>query len=413
MIWEVSGMSRKWIEREGPRWVEKGIVSHEQVEQIKSLYQDKKHAVGLLPILGSLLVGLGILSFIAANWQEIPQLMRLGLMMAVMAGFYGAGETLLQKGHDKLGLALVSLGLVSFGGGIILIGQMFHLIAYNAGSFILWAAAGALLVWIYRSTYLFLLSLFLFQIAQWYAVDEFYSFSYVSFTLMVITLGSYVWKYRTPLLMWSLSVSWVIQSIMWVGSQDFKFAWMFIPAMVLYVLGDWVKERGAGYALQTAPLLMAFGYAVVLVLFPEAYYGSSYAFPEPLYYTTALVLLFGISLAGKLHQNRVSSSFDWILLAPFFYLPQGMSVLYLLALFFFSLYVMWQGYLEEWRAKINVGTALFLISTMVGYGKLTWDFMDKSLFFVIGGGLLLVLSWFLNRRRKRFFEEIKEGNEHE
>ena len=30
--------------------------------------------------------------------------------------------------------------------------------------------------------------------------------------------------------------------------------------------------------------------------------------------------------------------------------------------------------------------------------KLTWGFIDQSLFFLLGGGLLLGLSWYLRRR---------------
>ena len=60
----------------------------------------------------------------------------------------------------------------------------------------------------------------------------------------------------------------------------------------------------------------------------------------------------------------------------------------MIALFVFSLQLLWRGYAEEWRAKINWGTVLFLLSTLVAYGKLTWDFMDKSLFFILGGVLM-------------------------
>jgi len=35
---------------------------------------------------------------------------------------------------------------------------------------------------------------------------------------------------------------------------------------------------------------------------------------------------------------------------------------------------------------------------MVAYFKLTWAFLDKSLFFLIGGVLLLSMSWYLRRR---------------
>jgi uncharacterized membrane protein len=41
---------------------------------------------------------------------------------------------------------------------------------------------------------------------------------------------------------------------------------------------------------------------------------------------------------------------------------------------------------------------LFVAATAVAYFKLTWGFMDKSLFFLIGGILLLALSWYLRRR---------------
>ncbi len=408
-------MSRKWLEKEAPVWVERGIVTREQADQLLGMYETKQHAVGLLPILGSILVGLGILSFIAANWQDIPQLVRLAMIVLLMIGFYAGGELALRRGHDKLGVALAGLGVVSFGGGIVLIGQMFHLVAYNAGTFILWACAGMAAAFLYRSRYLYLLSLLLFNIAQWYSVAEFDDFSYTAFVLLVAGLGFYGWKSRHSLLIWCFSFSVTVQGLMWAVASDVPFLWMFIPAMALYVLGDWLMdERHGGYALQTAPLAAAFIFAIVMVLsgHERGGIGDGRLLAEPLYYFAALALLLAVSLAGKLRNGRVSSAFEWILLAPFVYLPSGVDILYLLALFFFSLYVLWSGYAEEWRFKINFGTFLFICSTMVAYGKLTWDFMDKSLFFILGGAILIGLSWYLNRRKKKFLHDTKEGNGH-
>ena len=48
--------------------------------------------------------------------------------------------------------------------------------------------------------------------------------------------------------------------------------------------------------------------------------------------------------------------------------------------------------------QLTLGTILFLVATMVAYFKLTWEFLDKSLFFLLGGVLLLGLSWYLRRR---------------
>ncbi|TDF97704.1 DUF2157 domain-containing protein [Paenibacillus piri] len=404
-------MSKKWVEHEGLRWVERGIVTREQYEQIVGLYEDKKHAIGILPLLGAILVGLGILSFVAANWQDIPQLARLILIATVMAAFYTGGEMLLRKGHDKLGIAMVALGLTAFGSGIILTGQMFHLVAYDITSFIVWGIAGTVLTYIYRSRFLYLLSLLIFTSAQIYSSLEMHHFSGIAFAIMIVGLGYYGWKRQNALLTWCFSLSFVIQSLILVASKDWKALWFFVPVMALYTAGDYLKDRSPGYAVQSVPLIAAFVFDVIAVLFYDdtGVIRLRELLPGATNFILIMLLLFAVSVYGKLIHKRASSAFEWILVVPFAYLPSGAAVLYLLALFFFALYVLWRGYIEEWRFKINFGTVLFICATMVAYGKLTWAFMDKSLFFILGGLLLLLLSWFLNRRKKQFFDEVKGG----
>lgn len=403
-------MSRKWLEREGLRWVDENIVTRDQYDRILSLYQDKKHAIGVLPILGSILLGLGVLSFVAANWQEIPQLVRLLLIMALMIASYAGGELFRRKGHEKLGLALTALGYVTFGAGIVLTGQMFHLVAYDIRAFVVWGTAGILLTYLYHSRFIYLLSLAVFTAAQLYSSMEYYQFNYIGFAIMAAGLGYYAWGRRNTLLTWCFSLSYVLHALIFVLNKDWKFLWFFIPVMALYTLGDWYKDRVTGYALQSVPLTAAYLFGAVTVLGWDNHPSDLDAIrANPYFYLAFLAVLFALSLAGKWRNKQITSAMEWVLLAPFLYLPSGISVLYLLALFFFSMYVLWRGYTEEWRFKINFGTVLFLCTTMIAYGKLTWDFMDKSLFFIIGGVLLLVLSWFLNRRNKRFLDEVKGG----
>ncbi|MCS7462650.1 DUF2157 domain-containing protein [Paenibacillus doosanensis] len=406
-------MSRKWVEKEGLRWVESNIVTREQYERILGLYEEKRHAIGILPILGSILVGLGILSFVAANWQDIPQLARFMLVVIVMVGCYVSGELMMKKGHDKLGIALTALGYISFGAGIVLVAQMFHLTSYDITSFIVWGTAGVLLTFLYRSRFLYLLSLLVFTAAELYSALHFHQFSYVGFIFMAAGLGGYAWVRQSALLTWCFSLSFALHALMFTMVKDLPFLCFFLPVMALYALGDWYKDRGAGYALQSVPLAANFVFGTFMVLVWEAPYGGlgdlSELLPKPLYYLPALLLLFAASAAGKWKQKRLSSVLEWIMCIPFLYLTVGVSAIYLLTLFFFSFYVLWRGYMEEWRFKINFGTVLFICSSMIAYGKLTWDFMDKSLFFIIGGLLLLALSWFLNRRNKRFLRNIDEG----
>ncbi|GAC1585908.1 MAG: hypothetical protein NVS3B25_00580 [Hymenobacter sp.] len=51
--------------------------------------------------------------------------------------------------------------------------------------------------------------------------------------------------------------------------------------------------------------------------------------------------------------------------------------------------------------QLTMGAVLFVAATAVAYFKLTWAFLDKSLFFLLGGALLLGLSWYLRRRNAR------------
>jgi uncharacterized membrane protein len=413
---EVIAVSRKLIEIEGQRWVELGIVTPVQYKQILKLYTERDHAIGLVPLLGSILLGLGLLSFIAANWQGISEVFRLIIILIALCGFYFTGESFLRKNQEKLGMACIGLGLISFGAGIILIAQMFHLQAYDVSSWIVWGIAGTALTYLYRSRYLFLLSLIIITITEWYSVVEFNHFSYPAFAIMIIGLGSYVWNRKDSLVTWLFSISFIIQAFMLVEVNDWHFLWVFIPIMLLYTLGDALQETKIRTPFQSAALITTylFDFYFIIVVGNQAHidlYDNMLALTFPFLLSAAFI--FVISIYLKLRQKRGVSGFDWILMPVLLYLPFEVDILYIFILFLFSSFILWRGYVEEWRFKINLGTLLFLSSTMAAYIKLTWDFMDKSLFFIIGGAILLVLSWILNRRRNKFLEETKEVIDHD
>jgi uncharacterized membrane protein len=409
-------LSRKLIESEGRRWVELGLVSPVQYKQILNLYSERDHAIGLVPLLGSILLGLGLISFIAANWQGISETLRLVILLIALFGFYFTGETLLNKSQEKLGIACIGLGFISFGVGIILIAQMFHLQAYDVSSWIIWGLAGLALTYLYRSRYLFLLTLIIISITQWYSVVEFNQFSYLTAAIMNAGLGTYVWKRKDSLISWLFSISFIIQSLMLVEVHNWHFLWVSIPLLLLYTLGDITKNRSISAPLQTSVLISMFSFGLFIVLVignqdPFALHDHLLAQTFP--FLLSVVWLFVLSIFLKYRSSKVITGFDWILTPALLYLPIPIDITYIIILFFFSSFLLWRGYIEEWRFKINLGTLLFLSSTMAAYKKLTWDFMDKSLFFIVGGALLLGLSWILNHRRNKFLEESTEASDHD
>ena len=130
------------------------------------------------------------------------------------------------------------------------------------------------------------------------------------------------------------------------------------------------------------PLLRALVAAQVIYILGVA--GAGYA-------TTAL---------GKRVRGHLASLPDWLLLLPGFYLPGGLplAVATLVVLYAHAGSVLARANRDQDPEQLTVGAVLFVAATAVAYFKLTWGFMDKSLFFLLGGVLLLGLSWYLRRR---------------
>ena len=106
-------------------WLENGIITPEQSDKILSLYDIKKSNLRMiLFIAGGILLGLGLVSFIAAHWHEIPKILRVcmivGAYLASLAAYayFGMSET-------RTGRAFLLLASVIFGAGIFLIPRMY------------------------------------------------------------------------------------------------------------------------------------------------------------------------------------------------------------------------------------------------------------------------------------------------
>ncbi|AIZ62557.1 hypothetical protein PK28_00600 [Hymenobacter sp. DG25B] len=395
-------MSRKLLETEGPAWVQKGIITPEQHQQLLALYPEDKQAIGLLPLLGSLLVGLSALSLVAANWQGLPEFVRLGLLLLSMIGAYATGDYFLRRGNGAVGIGLTGLGLILFGAGIVLVSQMYQLIGYDVTGLLAWAVAGVALTFLYRSRFLFILTVVIGGIVQGYNTGELGAFSVAAAVLTAGGLGYYWWRHPDALLAGVLATGVLWQAGLLIGLLHVKITWFFVPAMLLYAAGDWQPDRPAGRALQGPPLVAAFLFMLGLALYGEAGSYTELLRPPLWAYLSVMGVVLLISLAGKRARGRMASATDWLLLLPGFYFPGGLplAVAALVVLYAYSGSLLVRAHQEQNPDRISLGTMLFILTTMVAYFKLTWEFMDKSLFFLIGGLLLLGLSWYLRRRNK-------------
>jgi uncharacterized membrane protein len=143
---------RKRIDSDLVRWREAGWISPEGESAIRKDIEKGVHTLGLanaLAILSAVLIGFAVMSFVAANWQDMPRLLRLGMLLAALWASYGLAGFLANRGMTGFAHAAILLGVGIFGGSIMLISQMYHMDGNPADAVLLWAAgafvAGVLL----------------------------------------------------------------------------------------------------------------------------------------------------------------------------------------------------------------------------------------------------------------------------
>ncbi|MGI4869935.1 MAG: DUF2157 domain-containing protein [Janthinobacterium lividum] len=406
-------MSRQFLEAESPGWVADGLLTEAQRERLLARYPPEAvQAVGLLPLLGSILVGLSALSVVAANWQSLPTTVRLALLLGSLVGAYAGGDYFLRRGNRRVGHGLLALGLVFFGSSIILTSQLYQLVGYDVSGLLAWVVAGVLLSFLHESHLLTLLPVVIGAAVQVYCTQSLGSFSYATAGLVALGCGGRWWQRPDTLVASVLATGLLLQAALWVALAHAKITWFFIPAMLLYAAGDWHPDRRAGRALQGPPLVAAYLFALGLALFGETDQYAGLLRPPVLAYLGALAAVLALSVAGKRARGRLTSLPDWLLLLPGFYLPGGLplAVATLVVLYAHAGSVLARAHRSSNPEQLTLGTVLFVIATMVAYFKLTWDSLqNKSLFFLIGGVLLLGLSWYLRRRNARLLAATAAG----
>ena len=84
------------LSRESEAWVAEGIVSAEQAAAIRGRYADAREerrgsATTALAVIGAITLGVGVIGFVAANWDGMSHGVRLALLTVVVGGSYAAG----------------------------------------------------------------------------------------------------------------------------------------------------------------------------------------------------------------------------------------------------------------------------------------------------------------------------------
>lgn len=168
---------RYQLRQEAQQWQSEGIISSEVYEQLASRYRlreldlaSRDRFIVIVLGLGFILLGLGVITFVAANWQVWSRPLKVLLLLSLFIGTNCAGFFFwrMPEGRkSRLGQGLLLLGALSLGANIGLMSQMFHQTGSVYTLYLIWGLGVCGMAYGLRLTSLGLMAIILMAIAYY------------------------------------------------------------------------------------------------------------------------------------------------------------------------------------------------------------------------------------------------------
>lgn len=172
----ISEKFRRQLRQESERWWQEGMIDTATYEQLSQRYQfqtleneAKNRFIVILMGLGGVLLGLGVITYVAANWQGWPREFRTLLLFTIFIAVNVTGFYLWRRspseGGQKLGHSLLLLGALILGANLGLTSQMFHQSGNLYELYLVWSLGVVLMAYGLQLASLGILALILMTIA--------------------------------------------------------------------------------------------------------------------------------------------------------------------------------------------------------------------------------------------------------
>ena len=364
------------------RWLEAGLVDEAAVARILAYEsgaapeQNLRWPAILALSFGALMVGGGMLLFVAAHWDQLSPTARFLTVLSKVAILHLAGAWFTDR-MPKLATAFHGMGTLALGAGIFLSGQIFHLEEHWPGGILLWALGAWLGYALLRDWVQGLLAALLtpaWLIGEWQVATQ-RGWSMADGAERILAIACFL-----------LAVTYLTGR---QGEEDGllrkALAWVGGLALIPSVFGILVVTHDHGWwrQVELGASLAAPGWLVGLGL--------------------PLALAFG--LRGRAAWiNLVAGA--WALLLGFMgswqwqiYAWCGLG----------SAGLVYWGLSERRRERVNLGIAGFALTLLAFYFSSVLDKLGRSLGLIGLGLLFLVGGWQLERLRRRLNATIQPG----
>lgn len=334
-------------------YTEEQLITQEQRENIINSYETKEslNFIKILITLGAILIGLSILTLVASNWAYLSKPIKLAVIALGYLGFMFAGY-FTEKSLPKTSRGLYYIASITFGAGIFLIGQMFNLGGEFTEAFLLWAI-GIIPLGIYlKDKWLILVSLLFVSI---YMTQPESSFILIAlFASIFYLINEKLFKSKLVFFLTNLFMLYVllIKTVETLDSALYSTLIFLAIGLIMYYLLVRIKQLSFYQGILKFQGFFVIGISGLFLTF------------EQVWNDTMLDL---------------SSNIPWNII---------FAVIYILYLLFYSK-------LGNLYALLFIGIAIFRF-----YFDGMYDFLPKSIFFLIGGIIFIAFGYYFEKQRR-------------
>jgi hypothetical protein len=186
------------FERYLVRWRGAGLIDEATESSIRAYESAEAQPSGrrwqviVALILGGILLGAGVLLFVAANWDDVSPGWRLTLVLAMLSLFHGAGIVAKNR-FPGFATTMHALGTVAAGAAIALVGQIFNMQEHWPAAVMLWALCALAGWWLLGDQFQQTLSLLLvpaWLISEWMYRASVYNGAEVYLSRMIAVIAA-------------------------------------------------------------------------------------------------------------------------------------------------------------------------------------------------------------------------------
>jgi uncharacterized membrane protein len=379
-------------ERYITRWHTAGLLDDQTAAAIRTYEQSQEKPssrqwqVLVALILGGILLGAGVLLFVAAHWENVSPLVRLIMVLSMLVFFHGLGLLV----HDRFpgfATAMHAIGTISAGAAIALVGQIFNMQEHWPSAVLLWAicaAAGWLLLRDQFQQTLTLLLLPAWIVCEWTERTRLYDGTNLYLARILAVIGA---VYLAAFLRSRKRV--VFGILFSVGA-------IVLPISVGLLIEGW---NGIGYQQQWGFVPPSYRVAVIVITLiaialatlrdkqsaPPVLVIAALAWAVPWTQTTL-----SNTFSGRTYTHSEPNIFTYAMVAA--------AAVFLVA---------WGVHISV-KALVNYGMVAFALTVMWFYFSSVMDKLGRSLGLIMLGVLFLAGGWLLERTRRRLVSSMSQ-----